>query len=260
MISFSRSTRGDFRNSLFDTRNTEMSKQRKEYIIELLAVCLDNVMEFHIAGEFKSDKTKEGFKTAVYRTSLYMSEWFNGTIIQEILKDKATDEEMTIFCESYGVSKRMHTAIGNIKSCEKAVLDIFNNYKEVLSNENISKILKDIATDEEMEVFCESYGVSNRMHTAIGNIKSCEKAVLDIFNNYKEVLSNENISKVLKDIATAEEIEVFCESYGVSRRMHTAIHNVKSCEQAVLELFVGQISLGGKMFYQRREGIFKHKS
>jgi hypothetical protein len=204
MISFSRSTRGDFRNSLFDMKNTEMSKQRKEYIIELLAVCLDNVMEFHIAGEFKSDKTKEGFKTAVYRTSLYMSEWFNGKIIQEILKDKATDEEI--------------------------------------------------------RVFCESYGVSSRMHTAIGNIKSCEKAVLDIFNNYKETLSNQNIAKVLKAVATPEEIKAFCESYGVGKRMYTAIINIKSCEKAVLEIFAGRLQVNGKMFYQRGEGTFKYKA
>jgi hypothetical protein len=176
---------GDSVNStIFDIQDNSKSFLRNQYIVELLATSLENII---LLKQFITNPDKNALKLSTYYDKYVLNDFMSGiSVTKKLIELGATDLEQKEFLASFGVSKRMIVAVVNIKSPLEAVETIYKNYNDLLSDTGITKKLIELgATDLEQKEFLASFGVSKRMRVAIHNIKSPLEAVESLFLKLK---------------------------------------------------------------------------
>jgi len=259
---FVKANKFQIENTIFDldSSDEEIIENRKEYIVELLAMCLENYMS---VNEYSHSNTtlEDSFALTTYYTPKQLEDFLSGnTISEKLIEEGDKPEDIKEFLKYYMPSHRLMTASTSIKSMYDSVKTIFNNFKNILSDENITQNLKKLgATDEEIKRFLNNYPPSRKIMTSIFNIKNPLNSVGIMYENIKSKLSDQNVIQILEKLGESEkEISEFIKNFTLSKRVQVAIRNIKDPETAVVKIFNGKINSSG-YFWDKINSVWKEQ-
>ncbi|MBU1446053.1 hypothetical protein KKD70_02200 [Patescibacteria group bacterium] len=146
--------------------------------------------------------------------------------IQIALKEIGIDMEVDEIRSMFTKSKRIYFSIQNVSNPLDGVRQVGNNLKNVLTDENIQKKLKEMDVDMEIEEIQSIFTNRNKLAIAIGYGKDPLKAVRQVVDNFKNVLTDEKIQKVLESVDIHMDLQEVREIFSQYVRLEMSLKNI----------------------------------
>lgn len=173
---------------------------------------------------------------AIQKVGKNFREVLTDTNIKEALKNEGIKMNEHEFESIFTDSKRLRFALLNINKPLVAVQKVGKNLREVLTDENIKKALKNEGIEMSEHEIQNVFTNSKRLHFAFHNIAKPLLTVRRVGKNFKKVLTNENIKEALKSEGIEMNEDKLESVFTDSKRLHLAINNIKDPFVAVRQV------------------------